>query len=69
MTTKERKIGARSVIVDTGAWDSLGTGDFNQKRGAFGEFVDERILTDRSTAHQLIEIGIIERAVSKRHEW
>ena len=57
------------MIVDTGAWDSLGTGDFNQQRGAFGEFVDKRVLTDRLTAHQLIEIGIIERAVSKRHEW
>lgn len=67
MTTKERKFGERSLIMAMSAYDTLGTGDFNQKRGAFAEFVDEHVLTDRPTAHQLI--GIIERAVSKRHEW
>jgi len=56
-----------SAILDTSAWTKFATEDLEEKLIVLRELIESGMLTDRSAEHQLIEIGMTESELAKRH--
>ena len=56
-----------SAIRDTSAWAKFATEELEEKLFVLRELIESGMLTDRSVEHQLIEIGMIESELAKRH--
>ena len=55
------------AMRDTSAWRKFTTEELEGKLAVLRELIDGGGLTDRSAEHQLVEIGIIESELAKRH--
>ena len=56
-----------SPIRNTSAWAKFATEELEEKQFVLRELIESGMLTDRSVEHQLIEIGMIEGELAKRH--
>ena len=56
-----------SAIRDTSAWTKFAAEDLEEKLIVLRELIESGMLTDRSVEHQLIEIGMTESEMAKRH--
>lgn len=54
-------------MMDTSAWSKFTTEELEGKLAVLRELIDSGRLTDRSAEHRLVEIGIIESELAKRH--